>query len=423
MGQGSSAVAHINEGYGDGRLGVQNPLFEVHGFAADPPRHRRRNTHHYVEQTSSKLVEVVKNDDYETLLITLDSLSESGTNDLCEQDIKMIKEDVASYKDEERGWNVFHFAAHLQSEHIIEKLVEFLKDSDSVNGKSTSGQEFTALHLAVRCDSDNDALVTLLLQHPQIDINVTDADDWTPLHHACHRGFYKTVVALQNADFCRINHEGDSPLHLAASSHYTTIFSELRECESFCKKYSKKPEFLGLKDQDGNTLLHLAVDTAENDLIEWCLTFGFSIETENYQGMNCMHIAAARGDYNIAVKILEVATAEDIDVESFVNSTSTHRSTPLYMASQSGNAKIMEILLENGAQIERKTTDHFTPLLAAIRYIQPGPVHLLLEQGADVMAKDGQRNYNAILWAVEIQNSEILKVNSLFFFDKLKNLI
>ena len=58
MGQGSSAVAHINEGYGDGRLGVQNPLFEVHGFAADPPRHRRRNTHHYLEQTSSKLVEV-----------------------------------------------------------------------------------------------------------------------------------------------------------------------------------------------------------------------------------------------------------------------------------------------------------------------------------------------------------------------------
>ena len=66
----------------------------------------------------------MKNDDYETLLITLDSLSESG---LCEQDIKMIKEGVASCKDEERGWNVFHFAAHLQSEHIIEKLVEFLK--------------------------------------------------------------------------------------------------------------------------------------------------------------------------------------------------------------------------------------------------------------------------------------------------------
>ena len=44
------------------------------------------------------------------------------------------------------------------------------------------------------------------------------------------------------------NHAGDSPLHLAASNHHTTIlFSELRECESFCKKYCEKPEFLGLK--------------------------------------------------------------------------------------------------------------------------------------------------------------------------------
>ena len=116
-----------------------------------------------------------------------------------------------------------------------------------MNEKSTSGQEFTALHFAVRSDNDNDALVNLLLQHPLIDINVMDADDWTPLHHACHRGFYKTVVALQNADFCRLNHEGDSPLHLAASSHHITIFSKLKECESFCTKYCESPEFLGLK--------------------------------------------------------------------------------------------------------------------------------------------------------------------------------
>ena len=119
--------------------------------------------------------------------------------------------------------------------------------SDVVNKKSTSGQEFSALHIAVRSDNDNDALVKLLLQHPLIDMNVTDADDWTPLHHACHRGFHKAVVALQNADFYRINHEGDSPLHLAASSHHITIFSKLKECESFCTKYREKPEFLRLK--------------------------------------------------------------------------------------------------------------------------------------------------------------------------------
>ena len=149
MGQRSSAIAHLNEGNGNGTLGVKNPLFdELHSFAAEP-RHRRRHTHHYLSHKSSELVEVrislvlrnsrltqkrislsyimtqvVRNDDYETLLITLDSISENGTS---EHDIDMIKEGVASYKDEEKGWNVFHYAAHFQSEHIIEKLVEFMK--------------------------------------------------------------------------------------------------------------------------------------------------------------------------------------------------------------------------------------------------------------------------------------------------------
>ena len=52
----------------------------------------------------------------------------------------------------------------------------------------------------------------------------------------------------------------------------------------------------------------------------------------------------------------------------------------------------------------------FTPLLAAIRYTKPECVHLLLTRGADIMVKDKQRQLNALLWAVEIQSPEILKV-------------
>lgn len=52
----------------------------------------------------------------------------------------------------------------------------------------------------------------------------------------------------------------------------------------------------------------------------------------------------------------------------------------------------------------------FTPLLAAIRYINPECVHLLLARGAGIMVKDKHRQLNALLWAVEIQSPEILKV-------------
>ena len=64
----------------------------------------------------------------------------------------------------------------------------------------------------------------------------------------------------------------------------------------------------------------------------------------------------------------------------------------------------------SGAYVNAKTAVHFTPLLAAIRYAHPGPVELLLEKGANVMVKDRLKYYNPIMWAVEIQSPQILKV-------------
>ena len=48
----------------------------------------------------------------------------------------------------------------------------------------------------------------------------------------------------------------------------------------------------------------------------------------------------------MADKILKVATAKDINVKLLVNSASTLRYTPLYMAAQTGNEEIIKILLD-----------------------------------------------------------------------------
>jgi ankyrin repeat protein len=385
---------------------VRNPIFEESHVLDAISKLRRRHHHSHYDASSVEIIEAVTSNNYEALLTKLDGLREGAGNG---HDLNVTKAEVASYEEEERGWNVFHYAAHHQSDAIMEKLVDFL-DSDCVNGKSR-GQEFTALHLAVRGDGDNDRLVFTLLRHPQIDVDVKDSDDWTPLHHACHRGLCKSIVALQNADFCLLNHEGDSPLHLAAANQHTAIFSALFESETFKKKYIRDPSFPEVKDMDGNTLLHLAVDEADNDLIGWCLAFGFRVRSKNNQQMNCMHIAARRGDYSVAVQVLEQARREEDEVlKSFIDCPNSDRATPLYMAAKFGNVKIMELLLDNGAYKDAKTNMHFTPLLAAIRYTQLGPVRLLLRRGANVMARDRLRHFNAILWAVEIQHPEILKV-------------
>ena len=71
---------------------------------------------------------------------------------------------------------------------------------------------------------------------------------------------------------------------------------------------------------------------------------------------------------------------------------------------------IFTSIFSSGAFKDSKTNMHFTPLLAAIRYTQPGAVQLLLSRGANIMTKDRLRYYNAVFWAVEIQHPEILKV-------------
>ena len=53
----------------------------------------------------------------------LDALRMGGTS---EHDLNLVKAEVASFEDDEKGWNVFHYAANHQSDAIMEKLVEFI---------------------------------------------------------------------------------------------------------------------------------------------------------------------------------------------------------------------------------------------------------------------------------------------------------
>ena len=48
---------------------------------------------------------------------------------ISEHDIGAITREVEDFVDE-RGWNVFHYAAHHQSQPIMERLVKYLKGSE-----------------------------------------------------------------------------------------------------------------------------------------------------------------------------------------------------------------------------------------------------------------------------------------------------
>ena len=51
-----------------------------------------------------------------------------------------------------------------------------------------------------------------------------------------------------------------------------------------------------------------------------------------------------------------------------------HGSTPLQVAAENGHDKVVELLLQNGANLEAKTNKGWTPLLGAARMGQPAAI-------------------------------------------------
>jgi hypothetical protein len=96
-----------------------------------------------------------------------------------------------------------------------------------------------------------------------------------------------------------------------------------------------------------------------------------------------LHSAAYYGDLKVVQKLIEYGA--DISAED-VNGR-----TPLHLASEGIHLKdrhVLQLLLEHGADINTRAKDGSTPLHFASEWGALEVVHLLLEHGADVMAED-----------------------------------
>ena len=114
------------------------------------------------------------------------------------------------------------------------------------------------------------------------------------------------------------------------------------------EKYHADSNFKGLQNAEGNTLLHLAIDGEERDIVEWCLEIGFSLRYRNKGGMNSLHVAAKRGSPEIANRLIECEREQgsDVSVSEFLNLRNNLVATPLYLASMFNHTDVMRLLLE-----------------------------------------------------------------------------
>ncbi len=128
--------------------------------------------------------------------------------------------------------------------------------------------------------------------------------------------------------------------------HHVEVFAALRGNEAFMERCQTSRTFKSLQDADGNTLLNLAVDGGEEEIVEWCLEVNISLKKGNAVGMNSLHVAARRGCTEIARKLIEKVVLREGNVTEFLNSKNSYQATPLYMASKFNRCEMVAFLIE-----------------------------------------------------------------------------
>ncbi|KAD3337435.1 hypothetical protein E3N88_32955 [Mikania micrantha] len=127
-------------------------------------------------------------------------------------------------------------------------------------------------------------------------------------------------------------------------------------------------------DEEGQTLLHLAISQGRADLVQVLLEFEPDVEARNRSGTSPLEDAAALG-YSLIVELLLAHRA---------NTERSESSTwgPLHLATSGGHVDVLKLLLLKGANVDAITKDGNTALHLAVKERRRDCARVLLTAGA-----------------------------------------
>ncbi|XP_050440245.1 protein phosphatase 1 regulatory subunit 12C isoform X3 [Adelges cooleyi] len=196
-----------------------------------------------------------------------------------------------------------------------------------INAANADG--LTALHQA--CIDDNLDMVEFLVEHGA-DVNRGDKEGWTPLHATASCGFLSIAKYLleNGAEVSAINCDQELPIDIAESEEMRQLLHQyLREAGVDCDDARNKEERLMLKDAR-----------------EWISSNQFGDSPHATTGAMAIHVAAAKG----YIKVLELLIQAGADV----NCHDYDGWTPLHAAAYWGQKEACEILVEHFCDIKKK---------------------------------------------------------------------
>ena len=319
---------------------------------------------------------------------------------------------------------------HLAEEYGRQQIVTMLlKHNADINSQDNHGQ--TPLHrlLGSRVYNDHDSNCVRLLMKPGAEVNRRDKDGQTPLLLALEKGRFRAVQVLleHGADSnVEINY-GNFPWHrLSESLIYDE--GEMLDHAQFLLKLGVEMDG---RDETNTTPLHFAIRRNHLKLVGFLLDHGADPIAENNESFTPMHLLSdhryqSEGDLlNLALLLLKhgagvalnkpdkhnetpllLAIRRDrfklaetlirVEYGTDTNAENNKGMTPLHMLSESDSEDehiihhLAQVLLKNGADVNRRDKDDETPLHLALRWDRFMLARILLENGADANAENNQ---------------------------------
>lgn len=145
----------------------------------------------------------------------------------------------------------------------------------------------------------------------------------------------------------------------------------------------------GIKPTEGRSIfaIHTAAHSGREDMAEYLIQHGASVDVLNEHKRTPLHIAADKGQANMAAFL--------IGKGADVNASDSFDKQPLHYAIKQGHEDIARQLIGAGAVINQGDYLGKTPLHLAAKYNRTATVALLLSKGAE---KDAKSSDNMTPW-------------------------
>nr|BAE01031.1 unnamed protein product [Macaca fascicularis] len=190
--------------------------------------------------------------------------------------------------------------------------------------------------------------------------------------------------------------QGKSTEISVAPSHVLGPHEALRLVKQmdFTEAYADTCSTVGLAAREGNV-----------KVLRKLLKKGRSVDVADNRGWMPIHEAA----YHNSVECLQMLINADSS-ENYIKMKTFEGFCALHLAASQGHWKIVQILLEAGADPNATTLEETTPLFLAVENGQIDVLKLLLQHGANVNGSHSMCGWNSLHQASFQENAEIIKL-------------